>query len=286
VRRPVACCAGSWRQAARGHLAMSPADGGAPQRAGQLGRVPFAAAAEQHPIATLRRVVRKVGRQAERPRGVGRPRLQPRADDGDPTDEILGVASRLFGEVGIGATSMARIATEAGLAQSSLYYYFHSKEELLAAIVDRANVVPLELVARIEEEGGPAAVRLYRFVRGDVQALCRLPFDINEVHRYSARDRDRFAQYWGERRTLRRRIAGIVRDGIAEKTLRDVDPVMAALTVMSNDEAVQNWFRFEPDRRRSVTAAGRFVADLTVGGLLAAGVILADIRDEADRLDA
>jgi TetR/AcrR family transcriptional regulator len=237
-------------------------------------------------LATLRRVARR--KQAdERPpaRAVGRPRLQPRADDGDPSDEIVGVASRLFGESGIAATSMARIAAEAGLAQSSLYYYFHNKDEVLAAIVARANVVPLELVARIEDEGGPAAVRLYRFVRGDVQALCRMPFDINEVHRFSARDREHFAQYWAERRTLRRRIAGIVRDGMHEKTMREVDATMAALTVMSNDEAVQNWFRFEPDRRRSVAAASTFVADMTVGGLLAPGVGLDDVRDEALRMD-
>jgi AcrR family transcriptional regulator len=219
-------------------------------------------------------------------RSVGRPRRQPRTAEGDATDEILGVASRLFGELGISATSMARIATDAGLAQSSLYYYFHRKEEVLAAIVARANVVPLELVARIDAEGGDAAVRLYRFVRGDVAALCRLPFDINEVHRYSARDRDRFRQYWSERKTLRRRIAAIIRDGVLDKSLRDVEPTMAALTVMSNDEAVQNWFRLEPDRRRSIAAASAFVADLTVGGLLAHGVSIEGVRDEADRLDS
>jgi TetR/AcrR family transcriptional regulator len=235
----------------------------------------------------MRRVASKRTRDDRpAPRVVGRPRLQPRADTGDACDEILGVASRLFGEDGIGATSMARIAAEAGLAQSSLYYYFHSKEEVLAAIVARANVVPLELVARIDAEGGPAAVRLYRFVRGDVAALCRLPFDINEVHRYSARDRQRFDQYWNERRMLRRRIAAIVRDGTGDMTLRHVDPALAALTVLSNDEAVQNWIRFEPNGRRGVEAASRFVADLTVGGLLAVGESIEDVRAIADRMDA
>ena len=51
---------------------------------------------------------------------------------------------------------MARIASDAGLRQSSLYYYFHSKEEILAALVARANVVPLELIDQIETEGGRA----------------------------------------------------------------------------------------------------------------------------------
>ena len=42
------------------------------------------------------------------------------------------------------------------------------------------------------------AAKLYRFVRGDVEALCALPFDINEIHRIAARERDRFAVYWRE----------------------------------------------------------------------------------------
>ena len=45
------------------------------------------------------------------------------------------------------STTMAQIASAAGLQQSSLYYYFRSKEEVLAALVAKANVVPLELGA-------------------------------------------------------------------------------------------------------------------------------------------
>jgi TetR/AcrR family transcriptional regulator len=220
------------------------------------------------------------------PRTIGRPRLRPRVANGDPTDEILAVAVRLFGELGIGDTSMARIASDAGLRQSSLYYYFHSKEEILAALVARANVVPLELIDQIETEGGAPAVRLYRFIRGDVIALCRLPFDINEVHRYAAREPDRFDDYWTERRTLRRRIAQIVREGMQDGSLRQVDASLTALTVMSNDEAVQNWYRVEPSRQRTPSAAGVFVADLTVAGLLSSSRRLEAVRRQADELDA
>jgi TetR/AcrR family transcriptional regulator len=220
------------------------------------------------------------------PRTIGRPRLQPRLADGDPTDEILAVAVRLFGELGIGDTSMARIASDAGLRQSSLYYYFHSKEEILAALVARANVVPLELIDEIETAGGPPPVRLYRFIRGDVIALCRLPFDINEVHRYAAREPERFGDYWAERRILRRRISQIVREGMLDGSFRQVDASLTALTVMSNDEAVQNWYRVEPSRQRTPAAAGVFVADLSVGGLLASGRRLDTVRRHADELDA
>ncbi len=58
-----------------------------------------------------------------------------------------------------------------------------------AALVARANVVPLDADRR---RSPPTAARrrsqLYRFVRGDVEALCALPFDINEIHRIASRD--------------------------------------------------------------------------------------------------
>jgi TetR/AcrR family transcriptional regulator len=202
---------------------------------------------------------------------------------GDPTDLILAAASRLIGLLGVDGTAMSRIAAEAGLKQSSLYYYFHRKEEIVAALVARANVVPLELARRITDEGAPAAVQIYRFVRADVVALCALPFDINEIHRIAARDTAGFADYWTERATLEGLIEAWVRQGIGDGELREVDPVLTAMTILSNDEGVQNWFRLGTGREpRTVGAA---VADLVVGGLVAAPSRLERIRRSADRAD-
>ena len=120
---------------------------------------------------------------------IGRPRRLPRGATGDPSAEIMAAASALFGERGVAGTTMSRVAAAAGLQQSSLYYYFRSKEDVLAAILREANVIPLELISRVRAQTAAAAVRLHRFVAGDVAALCALPFDINEVHRYATRDR-------------------------------------------------------------------------------------------------
>jgi TetR/AcrR family transcriptional regulator len=199
---------------------------------------------------------------------TGRPRLQPRTRNGDTSDEILAAAGALFGERGVMGTTMAQIAAGAGLQQSSLYYYFRSKEEILAAIVAKANVVPLELARQVRDQPLEPAVRLWRFVAGDVVALCLLPFDINEVHRIAARDRPRFASYWKERRTLQGALAAIVKEGIADGSLREVAPRLVALTLMSNDEAVQNWYRHDTRPIRDPEAIGQAMADLAVGGLL------------------
>lgn len=201
---------------------------------------------------------------------------------GDPTDEILAAASRLIGELGVGGTPMSRIASEVGLKQSSLYYYFRRKEEILAALVARANVVPLELVKQVAAGGGSAGAQLHRFVRADVAALCALPFDINDIHRIAVRDPVEFASYWKERESLERQLARIIRRGTADGDLRSVDPKLAAVTVLSNDEGVQNWYRLGP--RWSVATISTHLADLVVQGLLADPARLDAVRAEADEL--
>jgi TetR/AcrR family transcriptional regulator len=217
-----------------------------------------------------------------RPRRGGRPRLDRRPVTGDPTDEILAAASRLFQQLGVEGTTMSRLAAEVGLKQSSLYYYFPNRDAVLATLVAQANVVPLELVGRIVADGGSAPAQLYRFVRGDVEALCALPFDINEIHRVATRDRDRFAGYWRERGRLERQLASLVKAGLAAGELRTVDARLTALTIMSNDEGVQNWYRLGTVRRPR--AIGEALAAMVVGGLLTDGRSVDDVRREVSTL--
>jgi TetR/AcrR family transcriptional regulator len=210
-------------------------------------------------------------------RRTGRPRRDGTVVTEDPTEAILAAAGRLFGSLGVGSTTMARLAAEVGLGQSSLYYYFRSREEVVAALVARANVVPLALIDAITADAGSVPSKLYRFVVGDVEALCALSFDINEIHRIAARERERFADYWRERRQLERRLGALVRTGVDAGELREVDPHVTALTIMANDEGTQNWYRLRPQRPRSVALA---LADITVGGLLPAAWPLADVVAE------
>ena len=110
-------------------------------------------------------------------------------------------------------------------------------------------------------------------------------FDINEIHRIAARDRDGFATYWKERRTLERRLTRLVRAGVDDGSLRAVDPRLTALTVLANDEGVQNWFRLTPSPSLAPAAIGASLADLVVAGLLAPRGKLDRVRVEADALE-
>ena len=137
-------------------------------------------------------------------------------------------------------TTMAEIARRCGLQQSSLYYYFRSKER--AARRDRGarrTGRRSSSSTRVRADGGSPAVQLYRVIRADVAALCALPYDLNEIHRLAARDRDalrpvldRAASTWSTASPA------IVRRGRrARASCATVDPRLTALTLCRTTRA-------------------------------------------------
>ncbi len=221
--------------------------------------------------------------------GAGRPRKQPRSSDRPVPEEILRAASTLFARRGVHATTMAQVAEAVGLQVSSIYYYFGSKHEILERIVRDVNRVPLEALDRAEAVHDDPAVQLHAFVRVDAAALCTFPFDINEIHRLAGEDEAVFGAYWTERQILNDRVEALVERGVANGSFVDVDAHLAALTVLANDEAAQNWYRPVGARRltsRDGSAAadyrpedvGAFLADHTLRALLADPGRLPEIR--------
>lgn len=219
-------------------------------------------------------------------RRVGRPRATPSSGEVAPRDEILGAATRLFAEQGVADVTMSEIANRAGLRQASLYYWFRRKEEILAEIVEQVNRVPLDFVLKLEQEAGDPAVQLWRLVRFDVEALCRFPFDINEVHRLSRRAPDAFETYWRDRQALNDAVQRLVERGVAAGAFRPVDTRLAALIILSDDEGVQNWFRpidgrglaSGPHGAFPVDEIADFMAELTLRGLMADPARLEAVR--------
>lgn len=64
------------------------------------------------------------------------PRTQPELDRNEKRARILAVARRLFAEAGYDATSMGRLAEEAGVAPNTIYWYFADKDALLVAVLE------------------------------------------------------------------------------------------------------------------------------------------------------
>jgi AcrR family transcriptional regulator len=211
----------------------------------------------------------------------GRPRANPRGKgDPDPREGIVAAAGALFAAHGVEAVTMAQIAERAGLQQSSIYYWFRSKSDVLASILERVNRIPLAIVERERTAEGPVPVRLYRLVREDVLALCEFPFDINEIHRLALRSPGDFAAYMEERGRLDDEVEALVAEGVADGSLRTVDTRLAARTLLAADEATQNWFRSDP-QGYAPRAVADHQAEVTLRSLLADPASVPAVREAA-----
>jgi AcrR family transcriptional regulator len=231
-----------------------------------------------------------------RPGSIGRPRASgPRVETRSPRDEIVAVATRLFAERGFAQTTMSEIARAAGLQQSSLYYWFRRKELILQATFS-VNRVPLEFIERIGAGTGSPGLKLYRLVRFDTRQLCLSPSDVNEVERLASQQPDVFTDFWNDRKRLHDWAARLIRAGVEEGQFIDSDPELSALGMLSFNEGVQNWFRYQ-DRRHPGTGSrfshpvydadqvADFLASTTLRGLLRRPSELKGLRAQAARFD-
>ena len=91
---------------------------------------------------------RKKVRTIERPRG--RP-----ADlkSGELQSRLLDIAENQFAEHGYAATSVRKLADQAGVNPALVHYYFGSKRELLIAVMDRALLPLAEGLSALQDSG-------------------------------------------------------------------------------------------------------------------------------------
>jgi AcrR family transcriptional regulator len=96
--------------------------------------------------------------------------VEPEAVGGS-RERILDAAERLVGERGYTAASISLIAAASGLPSSSIYWHFGSKENLLAAVVERGAQRWLRAQARWSSFHGD----LSAFLRATGQAAAQHP---------------------------------------------------------------------------------------------------------------
>ncbi|HVN41766.1 MAG TPA: TetR/AcrR family transcriptional regulator [Steroidobacteraceae bacterium] len=76
-----------------------------------------------------------------------------RGEDAGRREQILRVSARLFREKGFDATSVRDIAAATGLQSGSWVYYFQTKQEILAAVMEEGlarSLQRIEDIARLE----------------------------------------------------------------------------------------------------------------------------------------
>ena len=91
------------------------------------------------------------------------------AGEGSRSEQIIRAATQLFSEKTYHGTSVKDIADAVGMLKSSLYYYFDSKEKLLADIILEATRTLQDDLLRLESKGPDVVERLRRIIFAIVQ---------------------------------------------------------------------------------------------------------------------
>ncbi len=166
-------------------------------------------------------------------------------------DDVIRAAGRLFARRGFHGTSMRDLGSELGLLGSSLYSHVDGKNELLVEVIRSGAELFQTLATRVVYEDASATERLGRLIEGHVRIVTEHIDEattflnearfLPEAERSSIIEmRDRYEQSY----------RAVLKDGIASGEFRrDLDPVLAAILILSTLNAIDRWYR--PDGPRA-----------------------------------
>ena len=168
------------------------------------------------------------------------------ADDSPTRTRILAAAEARFADFGYRRTGIAEIARDAGVAPGTLYRYFENKEEIFRAVMREGLASWLETARRVLAQPGTAVERLGRLAQASIE-FNRENSLVNSVYR---RDGEIiFAPLLEElhEHLITQNvamIADVIRDGIREGALRDVDPECAAFILFTGGDVLSRQTHF------------------------------------------
>ena len=182
---------------------------------------------------------------------------------------VLRRAIDLFNEQGYDATSMGDLARELGLTKSAIYHHVPSKSHLLAEALDEALD---ELTAAVEAgaspaDDGSAGERLRRTVQRSVEVLVAHQPAVTLLLRVRGNSEVEL-EAQRRRRALDARLADLVRDAVAEGSLRDdVDPDVVSRLLFGMVNSLVEWYR--PNGQADVELLSHAITTMAFDGLAA-----------------
>jgi AcrR family transcriptional regulator len=200
------------------------------------------------------------GRSARRSGGERKPREERWA-------ELIQVATQVFYEKGYDGASLQDIADRLGMLKGSLYYYIQSKEDLLFEVINTVHTEGLAVIrARSEIDGGPLE-RLESVIVGHVEHTCRnlVPTAVF-LHELSALPDERRREVLGSEHAYQSVFRDLIEKAQAEGLVRaDLDPRLAALSVLGSTNWVYRWFR--PGGTFTPEQIGAEMAEMAIRGI-------------------
>lgn len=205
--------------------------------------------------------------------------------------QIIVTANKLFHENGYNKTSISEIARQIGLNQSSIYYWFPSKEAILESIYDANRAI--SVLERIQDEIDDRIVQLYMLIVYDAMRKCELPFDFIELESLVHENPEKYQGFLEGYREYYRAFEKIITLGIEEGVFRNCLVDEQVVTILSIDEGLQHHYHGKKRNRLILTtcdytvkdhspdAIGHMAARTIIPGMLSEPQSIDEIRDRA-----
>ncbi len=201
-------------------------------------------------------------------------------------------AAILFAEKGYKGTSTQDIADAVGLQRTSLYYYFKTKESLLAAMIEQVTVSAAMRNERISTHSGSSVLqRLGDLTYDSVMRILEHPLEMRLLDRIENElPAPLFKTYTKSKRNIVNRVIQLISDGIECGEVNETDPRVAAFAIIGMANWTAWWYK--PSGALSKEEVARMMSRMAVGALARpnsqAGPIevISGIRAELNQLEA
>lgn len=159
-------------------------------------------------------------------------------------DIITAKAASLFRTKGFNAASMREIAEAVGVEAPSLYNHIGSKSELLQAICFKvANEFTTQLT-ETENKNCNILGKIELIIRFHINMMLD---EFDEVfvanHEWKHLQEPFLSNFLNQRRTYEKRLVAIFEDGTKKKELKNINPYVAVLTLLSSVRGLEFWQR-------------------------------------------
>ena len=164
---------------------------------------------------------------------------------------IIEKAARLFREKGFGAASMRDLAETVGVEAASLYNHIQSKSEILQAICFKVANEFISHLEKIEMSGEPTLKKMETIIRLHIRMMLeQYEFVYISDHEWRHLPEPYLSNFLNQRRSYRKRLGDIIEEGIHKNEMKDIEPSVAVLTILSAISGIESWQR----SRKSINA--------------------------------
>ncbi|HEX4852507.1 MAG TPA: TetR/AcrR family transcriptional regulator [Puia sp.] len=157
---------------------------------------------------------------------------------------IIEKASKLFQEKGFGAASMRDLAENVGVEAASLYNHIQSKSEILQAICFRVANEFISHLDAVEASQETTLKKIEMIIRFHIRMMLdQYEYVYISDHEWRHLPEPYLSNFLNQRRNYRKSLADLIEQGIERGEMKQIDPYVAVLTILSAISGIESWQR-------------------------------------------